>query len=310
MKRINKPDTAVASRTLITAGFSISNSHRQPTHIEIHCERSDLFGSTVPYLIAVCEGDEPPKSDLPNIVRQARSLNRTLVVVCNSGGAEWLSWKEFLDDLGGAVPSWRALGTDYKSVLLEAARNKKPKGLKGEAWQVFEDAVADGFEFILGNRVNRLGGSSRGKRVSDMITQTPDQRVLVIDAKASRKGFNATWPQLRPLVEYTRAQINRQRGHSDVHGAVVVSSEYKQDIPQLRHRADDFLAEVRVPLTFVKAEHFAGLVSTLGKSPKLRTSIDWARLFCRGSLLEPRELSAELKSAERQTYSRGSPIKA
>lgn len=301
------PVTAVASRTLVTAGFSITNSRRQPTHIEFYCERADMFGSVVPYLVVVCEGDEPPKSDLPNILRTAEAQRRTLVVVCNLGGPNWLSWQEFLDSLGGAVPSWRALGPDYRTILLDSARNILPYGFTGEAWQVFEDAVADGFEFVLGNRVNRLGGRKRGRRVSDMVTQTPDRQVLVLDTKASGAPFDVTWDELRPLVEYTKSQIQRQRGQFEVRGAVLVAQDFKQAEESLIKFSGDFVAEAGVPLTFFRAQHLANLVSALGHDPMLRASIGWSKVFCRGGLLSESQLDGEISAARSERYARGTP---
>ena len=306
---LSEPDTAIAARTLVTAGFTITNSRRQRAHIEIHCERADAFGISVSYLIAVCNGDAPPTSDVSNIQKESAALNRTLVVVCKEGGPTWISWKEFLNSLGGAVPSWRAVGPNYPAVLNESAGNKTPKGQVGEAWRIFEEAVADGFEFIFGHRVIRLGGKSRGKRVSDMISQTPDQRVLVLDAKAAREPFDVQWPELRPIVEYTKAQIERQRGHSDVHGAVLIAKEFAQDGSRLGGLAADFLADVRVPLTFVRAEDLADLVSRLGEEPRLRSSINWGKIFCRGGLIVRRLVDQEIIAARSETYPRGRPIK-
>jgi len=304
------PSTAVASRTLITAGFSITNSRRQPTHIEFDCQRPDMFGQAVRYLIVICERDNPPEGDLPNIERAAKQSGRSLVVVCRSGGLTWLSWQEFLQSLGGAVPSWRALGPDYVQVLMESAANKVPAGLSGEAWQIFEDAVADGFEFILGNRVNRLGGRKRGRRVSDMVTLTPDDRVLVLDAKASSAAYNVTWGEIRPLIEYTKGQIARQRGHSDVHGAVLVAKDFSQTQEALRKCSGDFLSDVTVPLAFLKAEALARLVSTFAQEPKLRTSVNWARICCRGGLILQQDVAAELKAAREERYARGEPLRS
>ncbi len=292
----------------MTAGFTITNSRRQPIHIEIHCERPDLFGSVVYYLIVICDADEPPLTDIPNIRKEAQQLGRMLVVVCKHGGPTWISWQDFLDSLGGAVPSWRALGTDYVTILLDSAANKLPANVTGEAWQIFEDAVSDGFEFVLGNRVNRLGGKRRGRRVSDMVAQTPDHHVLVLDAKASATPYNVSWNDLRPLIEYTKSQVTRQRGHFEVHGAILVAKEFLQKPDRLTSLSGDFLAESKVPLTFLKAEYLGNLVNTLGKEPMLRTSIKWNQVFCRGGLLERRQISGELDSARAERYARGGPL--
>jgi len=301
------PDTATATRTLVTAGFSITNSRRQPTHIEIHCERSDMFGAVVRYLVVVCDGDLPPENDRPNIQKEADNERRVVVLVANSSGTDWLSWTEFLASLGGAVPSWRALSADYEGVLTESARNTLPKGLDGEAWQVFEDAVADGFEFLFGNRVNRLGGKKRGRRVSDMVTQTPDHHVLVLDAKASKRPFEATWDELRPLVEYTKLQIKRQRGHFEVRAAVLIASSIAQTPINLGKLSGDFVGDVGIPISFVIAEDLSYLIKTLAREPILRSSVNWPQIFGRGGLVTRQQIDEELRSAREGRYARGTP---
>jgi hypothetical protein len=303
------PSTAVASRTLITAGFAIAKSRRMRTHIEIYCSRIDLFGRPSKYFIALCDGSEPPATDVRNIRKEADNFGGTLVVVCKDGGQGWLSWREFLDSLGGPVPSWRALGAGYLDALERSSRNSLPIGQIGEAWRTFEEAVADGFEFALGNRVVRLGGRTRGKKVSDLLTQTPDNNVLVLDAKAAANGFDAVWGELRALVEYTTAQITRQKGHYEVRGAVIVSSDFNQSPDQLASQATEFLAVTRVPLTFMRARQLGDLVGHFSASPGLRTSVNWTRLLCRGGLLEDRQILEEIDAATDQTYPRGSPVR-
>lgn len=96
--------TATLSRTLLAAGFSIRRARRQPRHIEIACERADMLGATIPYLLVVCEGNEPPMNDLPNIRRTAARAGQVVVLVARSSGPEWISWPEFLAALGGGGP--------------------------------------------------------------------------------------------------------------------------------------------------------------------------------------------------------------
>ena len=86
-----KLHTATLSRTLLAAGFTIKRARRQPGHIEISCERRDVLGADIPYLLVVCEGDEPPKGDLPNIKRTAERAGQVVVYVAQTSGHAWLS---------------------------------------------------------------------------------------------------------------------------------------------------------------------------------------------------------------------------
>lgn len=299
--------TATLSRTLLAAGFSIRRARRQPRHIEIACERVDMLGATIPYLLVVCEGNEPPTHDLPNIRRTAARAGQVVVLVAHSSGPDWISWPEFLAALGGAVPTWRALGADYAAVLRSVATTELPPGITGEAWEIFEEAAADGLEFLFGRRVRRMGGTRRGHRVSDIIALTPDERVLVVDAKASAKRYDVTWPKLRPLVEYVKAQKERQKGQLDVSGAVIAASGFKQSNPKLLELNGEFFIETSVPLTFVDVEVLLALVERLTARPDLRTAVAWGKLYCRGGRLTGAHVRRELDAADAERMPREAP---
>jgi len=54
------PGVSVATRTLTAAGFTVTNCIRQRRHAGLECERTDLMGCTVRYLIVLCEGQAGP----------------------------------------------------------------------------------------------------------------------------------------------------------------------------------------------------------------------------------------------------------
>src|SRR5437660_4080963 len=220
---------AVATRTLLAAGYEISGVHRQPDHIEFKCERATRLGPTVQFLVAITDHHEFSEDNANDIVHAAANQNRLAVLVSSSGGMNQLGWTEFLEVMGGAVPSWKALTDEYLEHLQKASKNEIPSGLTGEAWWIFESLVADGLEFCFGRRVNRLGGQRRGQRVSDMVAPLPDFSVVVVDAKASGPGFDANAGSLRALAEYVNKQKQRQQGGGDVVAALVVSSGFVQE---------------------------------------------------------------------------------
>jgi len=280
------PTLTIAVRTLLAAGFQITSFQRQALHAEFSCDKRDVFGATIQYLILLIDGTFPPEALLQARSAYARQNGRTFVVVSSSGGDHVVAWHEFIDALGGPVPNWRALAPEYGSILTTAALNEVPNGMQGEAWRIFEHAVADGFEFALGRRVQRLGGGRRGLRVSDMVTQTPDGAVIVIDAKAARNAYDVGFPELRPLVEYVNNQHVRQIGANPVGAAVLVAAKFKQDSTRLAELSGDFLAEARVPATFCEAEALAVMVEALSRAPLLRNKLRWRRLLCRGGLVD------------------------
>lgn len=179
-------------------------------HIEFSCERVSRLGPSVQFLIAITDQSEFSDEAANDIAHAAANQNRLVVLVSNSGRTGQLCWTEFLDVMGGAVPSWRTLTDEYREHLLTASKNVLPPGLTGEAWWIFESLVANGLEFCFARRVNRMGGQKRGKRVSDMVAPLPDFSVIVVDAKASGSGFDVGAGSLRALVEYVEKQKQRQ----------------------------------------------------------------------------------------------------
>lgn len=297
-------ETKVATRTLIAAGFVITNFRRQPRHGEFFCERNDQFGAKVRYLLVVLDADDPAEGELEFAERSARQEGRIFVAVAKAPGPNCLGWEEFLDALGGAVPSWRALSSSFSSILLTAASNILPPGFTGEAWQLFEDVVADGFEFILGHRVQRLGGHQRGQRVADMITVTPDDQLLIVDAKASGKAFDANPPNLRPMAEYVDTQRVRQRGGIAIGAAVLVAKSFEQDEQRLQEIAREFQADRRVPISFLSADIMLLMIEKLSSNSRVRNSIRWARVLCSGGPVTATIVKREFTAAVSEAVSR------
>jgi hypothetical protein len=290
---VTRDIVAVATRTLLAAGYAIAGVQRQPTHIEFNCERVSRLGPAVRFLIGITDKSEFSEDDVRAIFHAATNQNRLAVLVSMSGGQGQLAWTEFLEVMGGAVPSWKALTDEYRNDLEKASKNKTPTGQSGEPWWIFESLVADGLEFCFGRRVNRLGGHKRGKRVSDMVAPLPDFSVVVVEAKASGPGFDATAAALRPLVEYIEKQKLRQTGGGEVIAALVVSSGFVQDEEGLAGAAKEFLGQTRTPLCFVTAENLWLLVKMLRDKPDIRSCVRWNMLFS-GGLIRSQQIESEI----------------
>jgi len=293
----------VATRTLVAAGFIISDFSRGPNHVEYACERKDSFGIPIRYLIAICDTDEPVESDLAYARRAAQQENRVLVLVARTAGDSWLGWDDFIDTLGGAVPTWRALGREYVDIIRTAAKNKKAPELAGEAWQIFEDAVADGLEFIFGHRVKRFGGRRRGQKVCDMITRTPDDKILIVDTKASEKPYSVGGPELRPMREYVKKQKVRQKGRLEVSAALIVADQFEQDAERLQELSGEFLADTGIALSFLEVSTLIGIIDAMVNNARARNIIRWAQHFCAGGIVLTDKFDNELSAAIRESHS-------
>jgi hypothetical protein len=118
----------------VTTGTNSYPSSRKGTEVSIHdrAVSPDMSGA---------------------FTRIAGREGRSLVMVGATATQLQLGWADFLDALGGGVPSCRALAPEYESNLLTTGSNKLPDGVTGEAWRLFEDLVADGFELVFGRVV-------------------------------------------------------------------------------------------------------------------------------------------------------------
>lgn len=292
--------TSVATRTLVAAGFTITD-FRRPGHGEYICERSDVFGVPIPYVVAVYD-QEPIEREIDYARRIAERDGRIFIPIAPSSSGSCIAWSDFLEMLGGAVPTWRALNESYQYILKTASKNEVPNGLTGEAWQIFEDATADGFEFLFGRRVRRLGGRKRGRRLGDMITQTSDSKILLIDAKASIHNYNVGGPELRPLIEYVKNQKIRQRGRLELSAAVLIADQFEQNFERLYELSGEFISETGVPLTFLEVDNFLRMIDQMKRQPTMRNTLCWARIFCTGGLIKRETFEQELRSAIEETY--------
>ena len=298
------PSVASAVRTLIASGFEIDGSERSPTYIEIKCSLRDRWGVPIPYLISLTGDREFDGEEAAAIRESAESQNRIPIFVCAQTGVDHLSWAEFTDSLGGVVPSWIALNDDYRPSLITASKNEVPEDSRGEAWFIFENLVADGFEFLFGKRALRLGGAKRGKPVSDVHVQTPAGEVIVLDSKATRSRFDATVAALRPLMDYVRNQRIRQQGAIPLIGAAVVAPEFQQNSSALAEASLAFNSEVHVPVSFLKADVLADSVELMRDSPNLRSAIRWHQVF-KGGLVADSAVANEIQSINDERVTRG-----
>ena len=295
----------VATRTLVANGYAITGATRSPRYIEIACERSDNLGARCRFLIVATDEESLTPAEIETVEYSAHRDGRALVLIGREATERQLSWADFLDALGGAVPAWRALAEFYGDWLLKAAANELPTGQTGEAWRLFEDLIADGLGFVFGRRVVRFGARKRGQAVSDLVAQLPNSQLLVVDAKSASKGFDASKESLRALIEYTKRQRDRQQGHDEVVAALVLSSCFQQKDEALADVAHWFLGEARVPLAFMDAAVLGSLVDRVKREPLLRNALRWHQVFTGGHVTQG-VVDSELRAAGDERY----PVRA
>jgi hypothetical protein len=271
-------------RTLAANGYVVTRGYTHPSYVSIDCEKPDLFGCRLAYLLAVTDKTRLAPGQVAELGRRSAADGRQLIVVSQEGGDGQLSFEEFLDRLGGEVPRWRALTDEYHSSLRDAARNRLPQGHTGPAWRLLEELAADGLEFAFGRRARRLGGRSSGSRVPDILIVSPDERLYLLDAKAADSPFDASWPNLRALGEYVDQQKERQRGSFPVDGALLVSSGFAQEEAILTQLALEFRGQHGVMLSFLSAETLSAIVRGVRNNVGIRNALQWRKIFQGGAV--------------------------
>jgi hypothetical protein len=291
------------TRTLAANGYVVTRGYAHPDYLEIGCEKSDVFGCELRYLVAVTDRKELDGSQVEALARRCSTEGRILVVVGREGAPGQLPLGEFFDRLGGEVPRWRALTGDYHRAIRTAARNRIPRGHRGPAWRLLEDLAADGLEFSFGRRARRLGGRTPGARTPDVLVVAPDLRLYLLDAKAASSPFDASWPNLRALGEYVDQQRERQRGSFAVNGAVIVSSGFAQREAALARTSLEFAQEHRVALAFLPAEVLSTVVAAMREHIDVRNAVQWRRVL-QGGLVTTTAFEQELRRTCQQRVSR------
>ena len=138
-----------------------------------------------------------------------------------------------------------------------------------------------------------------------MVAPLPDFDVIVVDAKASEAGYDASSPSFRALTEYVEKQKVRQRGGGQVVAALVISSQFLQDEAGLAKVVPEFIGETRTPLCLITAESLAHVVNQLLDRPDIRGAIRWKMIFS-GGLITRKILETEIAAAvKRSTASLG-----
>jgi hypothetical protein len=139
-----------------------------------------------------------------------------------------------------------------------------------------------------------------------MIAQTPDQRIILVDSKASSGPFNVGEPELRPLKDYVENQKRRQSGHHPVDAILLVAAEFAQDESRLLELAGSFLAEKQVPLTYLRVDTLILMLNELSRRPDLRNGIRWSQVICAGGLISECVFIKECKAADEERVRRDS----
>jgi len=297
-------DVSAISRTLLASGFEINDFQRHPDHVVYSCSKPDSLELIVNYLLAFTDSAVVGSSLLDQVRRDAARTGSVGAVIAKGPGEGWLSWGEFTEALGGAIPDWRPLSEEWRRAIRAAGRNDRAFFPSAEPWLAYEVAIADGLTFVFGRRVVHLGGRHRGQRLGDIVGQASDEFVFLVDAKSSASALHFGSEYDRALREYVGRQRARQRGSIPLATVIVVADSFAQADERLLEISRDFLAADGIPITFVTTDDIIALVDRCKAAPALRIRLRWRTLLCRGGRFDTAAFDAEMRAAQRETVGR------
>ena len=282
---ITEPNKTDVFRLLVGSGFTIIEAIPEPNYHLFDVTRTEQLGVKVRYRIAVASG-RMSRSDTDWLVRDAARLGAALVLVGDVDqtltDTAVLTYAQLVDRLGGPMFSVLPLAPEYPARLAVLGDNRLPMGLRGTPDDLFEHYVHAGLQFLFRSRVIRYGQERRGEPVPDGVAIGPSAPLARYDAKAAKGGYAMSMEAVRQFSDYVLDFHKKYESHvGRVDFFLVVSGSFADDEEQLAARARTVQAKCGVPLAFLTAETFGGLVRLLVREPVYRPTLDWGLIFAR-----------------------------
>ena len=271
-------------RTLLSLGFLIVHSNRNPSYIALTIARIDEFGVQNRYLMACCDiGITLSGGDVRSLQKQAKHEGTALVVVgaveSRDSSLPVMTLDDFLGRLGGPVSALLPLEPAYPDQLRILGHNALPAGLVGKPDDLFEKYVHAGLQFVLQDRVVRYGQAHLFEAVPDGLSVGRRSPLMLYDAKAAADGYEITRDTIRQFSDYVRCFHERYEAYTGrVFCFLVVSGDFHA-AETLEARSNQLYADCQVPLRFLPAAEMASIVSLLANRPTYRQSLDWKAVF-------------------------------
>jgi hypothetical protein len=281
-----KSEVATFIRTLVGAGFAVTNTTTKPNYFVAHAKRFDEFGIESTYVFGYCTSGIPSEADCVTLKKLALETQSALVIACDSTAAAGIggevvsiSKDDLLAKLGGPVTSLLPLEPEYEAQLRLLAKNQVPAGLHGKADDLFERYVHAGLQFLLRGRVLRYGQERRFEALPDGLILNSSAPLMLYDCKATDSVYEITKDTIRQFADYIREFRNRYSNYlEEPHAFVVVAPEF-QRVSALQNRSNELYAQCRVPLVCLTAEALATCIKLFADRPLLRATIDWKTVF-------------------------------
>jgi hypothetical protein len=277
---VHADDVRTVMRTLAVNGFTVSRVTRRSYGMLVYCERIDLFGTSIPYVVVMAERDLSA-AELTGALRTARNQGSNPILVGGdaSGKMAAFSLAAFEAKLGGPIDSFLPLERSYGERLRRLGSNTRVDGLTGDPEDLYEKYVYAGLQFVLNSRVVRYGQRFTGAILPDGVAIVAGRPLFMYDAKASARGYTVSRDAIRQFADYIRRFHSSYETYLGRLNAFVVLSTAFQATGTKVSRSAELHSECGVPLVYMSSATLAHLVAVTAKRPILRGVMRWPEIF-------------------------------
>jgi hypothetical protein len=191
-----------------------------------------------------------------------------------------IPWDRFESLFGGAIFSTWPTEPEFSDNLLKLGNGELPKDLIGKTDDLFEEYVRIALEFIFGTRVARYGQERAFEAKADgIILQNPGFYALY-DAKSYKNGFEINLTEIQKLKSYVDDFDARYRAIlTRLNSFILISGTFPQRKSTLENKSKTLISMCNVPLSCLSAETLVGITEIISENPRIRKSVNWARVF-------------------------------
>jgi len=209
---IANPDILIAVRTLVTGGFILEDTVRNPGYALLRAYRSDEFGAHHRYCFALAEDSLTSAQVRAADIYSKKHKGQLVLIGASNAEIPKVSWQRFINLFGGPILSRDPLDPIFIDELIKLGHNQLPDGLQGEPNDLFEIYVKTSLEFLLGGRVFRYGQNRRFEARADGIILPSLNFSALYDAKAYAEGYVISTDSIRQFHSYVKGGKRNKHG--------------------------------------------------------------------------------------------------
>lgn len=269
--------------TLITNGFVVDQTERfAKGNIIFNVAKLDKLGALVKYSILFSKDKDETSLTDSLITLSKLFTSKPLIVSDNFVSVQCTThtFQKFYDFFGGIVNTGLILIPDLPHILDELGRNKLPKVLQGDAFDLHELYVKECFQFILQSPTKRYGKERLFESIPDGIVVCKNGMMILYDSKAYVNGFDFTADDIKRFAFYVD-DFNKR--YSALLGKVftftVITGKLNPTLKAIEKRSTELYKKCNCNLSCITSRELGNIVQLLQKEPNIRASIVWKNIF-------------------------------